>query len=97
MGNLGVLYQTRGDLEEAEELYRKSLALERELGRKQGMASDYGNLGNLHKTRANMDFVYENQIKAKNLFAEIGSAGTVEKIAGWMDEARYGGKVSAGD
>ena len=33
-GNLGNLYQTRGDLDRAEEMYRKSLALFREVGAK---------------------------------------------------------------
>ena len=39
-GNLGNLYQTRGDLDRAEEMYEKSLAINEALGRKEGMASD---------------------------------------------------------
>ena len=35
-GNLGIIAQTRGDLEEAEELYRKSLQIQEELGRRGG-------------------------------------------------------------
>ena len=31
-GNLGVLYKTRGELDRAEEMYRKSLDLFREIG-----------------------------------------------------------------
>ena len=50
-GNLGNLYQTRGDLDRAEEMYEKSLAINEALGRKEGMASAYGNLGNLYQTR----------------------------------------------
>jgi Flp pilus assembly protein TadD len=44
-GNLGVSYQTRGDLDQAEAMLRKALAIEEELGHKAGMASQYGNLG----------------------------------------------------
>ncbi|MCG8509322.1 MAG: DUF4062 domain-containing protein, partial [Rhodospirillales bacterium] len=35
-GNLGILYATRGDLDRAEEMYRKALAINEALGRKEG-------------------------------------------------------------
>ena len=54
-GNLGILYQTRGGLERAEEMHRKSLAIEEALGRKEGMASQYGNLGTLYQTRGDLE------------------------------------------
>ena len=44
-GNLGTIAQIRGDLEQAEELYRKSLQINEQLGHLEGMAADYGNLG----------------------------------------------------
>ncbi|WP_258429732.1 tetratricopeptide repeat protein, partial [Maridesulfovibrio hydrothermalis] len=37
-GNLGVIRQTQGDLAGAEDFYRKSLKINEELGRKEGMA-----------------------------------------------------------
>ena len=43
-GNLGLVFIDRGDLEGAEAMHRKSLAIEEKLGRLEGMASDYGNL-----------------------------------------------------
>ncbi len=47
--NLGILYQTRSDLDQAEAMCNKALALDEELGRKEGMARDYGNLGILYR------------------------------------------------
>ncbi len=44
-GNLGNIYQTRGELGRAEAMHQKSLDINEALGRKEGMASDYGNLG----------------------------------------------------
>ncbi len=38
-GNLGLIYQTRGELDRAEEMHKKSLAIEEKLGRQEGMAS----------------------------------------------------------
>ena len=42
-GNLGIIAQIRGDLEEAEELHQKSLQIQEELGHRKGMAASYGN------------------------------------------------------
>ncbi|MCP5204917.1 MAG: tetratricopeptide repeat protein [Pseudomonadales bacterium] len=53
-GNLGNLYQIRGELERAEEMYQKSLAIEETLGRKEGMASVYGNLESYIRPRASL-------------------------------------------
>ncbi len=44
-GNLGNVHQTRGELEQAVQMYEKSLALNTELGRKEGMAAMLGKLG----------------------------------------------------
>jgi len=41
-GNLGVLYWTHGDLEQAEAMYRKGLAIDEQLGRKEGIAKACG-------------------------------------------------------
>ena len=54
-GNLGLVYQTRGELDKAEEFYHKSLEIEKALGRKVGMASQYGNLGLVYQTRGELD------------------------------------------
>jgi len=44
-GNLGVIYQTKGDLDKAEDMHNKSLDINKKLGSLEGMANDYGNLG----------------------------------------------------
>ena len=37
-GNLGIVLQTRGDLDGAEEMHKKSLEIDEKLGRLEGMA-----------------------------------------------------------
>jgi len=54
-GNLGNLYQTRGDLVHAEEMYRKVLSINKVLGRQEDMTSAYGNLGIIYKTKGNLE------------------------------------------
>ena len=66
-GNLGVIHRTRGDLDKAEELHRKSLALSEESGRKEGMAAQYGNLGNVFLLRGDLDRAEEFHLKSLKL------------------------------
>ncbi len=54
-GNLGILLRTRGDLEGAEAMHRKSLEIEEKLGRPEGVASAYGNLGIVLATRGDLE------------------------------------------
>ena len=44
-GTWQILAQVRGDLDGAEQMHRKSLEIDERLGRLDGMASQYGNLG----------------------------------------------------
>ena len=46
-GNMGNIFQTQGDLDKAMQMVQKALDINEALGRKEGMASDYGNMGNI--------------------------------------------------
>ncbi len=52
---MGIFYYLKNDLDKAEEMYRKSIAINEALGRKEGVASDYGNLGNVYQVRGDLD------------------------------------------
>ena len=96
-GNLGNVYQTRGELDKAEEFYLKSLELEEALGRKEGMASDYGNLGNLYQTRGELDKAEEFYLKSleinealgrkEGMASQYGNLGIVYQTRGELDKA----------
>ena len=71
-GNLGVIYQTRGELDRAEEMLKKSLAINEKLGRQEGMASQYGNLGLIYRTRGELDRAEEMLKKSLAIFEKVG-------------------------
>ncbi len=79
LGNLGLIYQTRGDLDEAETMHKKSLEIEEKLGRLEGMANDYGNLGVICQTRGDLDQARAYWVKAVDLFERIGMPHRVTK------------------
>lgn len=54
LGNLGLCYQTLGDIPKAIDLHQRSLALEERLGGLRGQAGDLGNLGICYQTLSNI-------------------------------------------
>ncbi|MFK7785900.1 MAG: tetratricopeptide repeat protein, partial [Crocinitomicaceae bacterium] len=71
-----LIQKARGDLDGAEEMYKKSLAIEEKLGHLEGMASDYGNLGLVFQARGDLDGAEE--LYKKSL--EIGNKSGFKEI-----------------
>ena len=96
-GNLGLIHQSRGDLDEAERMHRKALAIEEKLGRLEGMAAEYGNLGLIHKTRGELDQAERMHRKAleieeklgrlEGMARQYGNLGLIYQARGDLDEA----------
>ncbi|MHC4518757.1 MAG: tetratricopeptide repeat protein [Planctomycetota bacterium] len=72
LGNLGLIYHKRGELDRAEEMHKKSLEIEKRLGRLEGMAGDYANLGLIYQTRGDLDRAEEMLSKALEVHAKLG-------------------------
>ena len=96
-GNLGIVHQTRGELDQAVEMYQKALELDAELSHKEFMANAYGNLGTVFQIRGELDQAVEMHQKALELDAELGdkqgiardyiNLGIVHQIRGELDQA----------
>jgi len=84
-GNLGLIYRTRGDLDRAEEMHRKSLAIEEKLGRIEGMASDYANLGSVYKKRGDQAKAHEYWQLAKETYAKAQMPHMAKKMQDLID------------
>lgn len=97
LGNLGNIFEMRGDLDEAEKMHRKSLEIEKKLGRLEGMASDYGNLGNIFWRRGDLDeaekmhrkslAIDEKLGRLEGMASQYGNLGIIFKTRGDLDEA----------
>lgn len=72
LGNLGLIYGTRGDLDKAEEMHKKSLEISEKLGRLEGTANQCGNLGLIYMARGELDKAEEMHKKALEIAEEIG-------------------------
>jgi tetratricopeptide (TPR) repeat protein len=79
-GNLGSVYQNRGDLDQAEEMYEKALAISKEMGHKQAMAGQYCNLAALYEKRDDWARIEDYFEKALELYKEIGAEQKIAQI-----------------
>lgn len=70
--NLGVAYQTHGCLDQAEEMHRQLLEIEKRLGRLTGVANDYGNLGIVLFTRGNFFDAEQMLLEALRTYEGLG-------------------------
>ncbi|MCX5633332.1 MAG: tetratricopeptide repeat protein [Phycisphaerae bacterium] len=97
LGNLGLIYQHRGELEKAEEMLKKSLQINEKLGRLKGMANQFCNLGNAYYMRGDLDKAEEMQKKAlaideklgrlDGMASDYGNLGIVYMARGDLDKA----------
>ena len=72
-GNLGGVYQIRGNLDKAIEFHQKALRLDEELGSKEGVAIVYCNLGIVYKLQGNKTEAKRYYLKSIELFKQLGS------------------------
>jgi len=96
-GNLGLIYQTKGDLDQAEDMQNKSLEIAEKLGWLKGMAAEYGNLGLIYQKKGDLDKAEEMLNKSleinkklgrlEGISIQYGNLGIIYQIRGELDKA----------
>ena len=84
LGNMGIVYQSQGKLKEALEHHQKALDIHREIGRKEGVASNLGNMGIVYGIQGKLKEALEHHQKALDIHREIGSKEGVASNLGNM-------------
>jgi tetratricopeptide (TPR) repeat protein len=97
LGNLGLIYRRRGELDKAEEAHKKSLEINDKFGLLEGIASQFGNLGNIYQIKGELGKAEEMHKKALGISEELGllegmassygSLGAIYGIRGELDKA----------
>jgi tetratricopeptide (TPR) repeat protein len=72
LSELGVIFYHLGELEKALEYYEQALKLHEELGRKEGMAANYGNMGLVYWIKGELEKALEYYERALELDEELG-------------------------
>jgi tetratricopeptide (TPR) repeat protein len=55
LGNIGLIYQDKGDLDKALKYYKEALEIDKEIVYTQGVATNLGNIGNIYKNKGDLD------------------------------------------
>jgi tetratricopeptide (TPR) repeat protein len=55
LGNIGLIYLAKGELDEALKYHKDALKIDKEIGYKQGEASDLGNIGLIYSAKGELD------------------------------------------
>jgi len=71
LGNLGLIYAKRGELNEAERMYGKSLEITEQLGLTKLVAHQYSDLGIIYRRGGNLDKAEKIILKALQLHEEL--------------------------
>jgi tetratricopeptide (TPR) repeat protein len=98
LGNLGVVYQNKGEWDKAIEFYNKSLKIKEKIGDEYGMAQTFGNLGLVYKDKREWDKAIEFYNKALKGLEKVGdehgmaktkaNIGILYKAQGKKEEAK---------
>jgi tetratricopeptide (TPR) repeat protein len=75
LGNLGLIYQAKGELGKAEETHKKSLEIAEKFGLQEIVASQYSNLGLIYQTRGELDKAEEMHKKSLEIEKKLGRLG----------------------
>ncbi|MCJ7728633.1 MAG: tetratricopeptide repeat protein [Sedimentisphaerales bacterium] len=106
LGNLGQVYQIRGELNKAEEALKKALRIDKRIGCMKNIAGDFDNLGLLYIKKGKLDKAEEFLNKSLKLHKKIGqldgiasdyrNLGLIYKTRGELDKAEEMHKKALG-
>ncbi|HPQ70876.1 MAG TPA: tetratricopeptide repeat protein [bacterium] len=72
LGNLGLVYRHLGDLKKAAQYHEQALAIDREIGDRQGEAADLGNLGLVYQNLGELEKAAQYHEQALAIHRELG-------------------------
>ena len=97
LGNIGLIYRSKGDLDEALKYHQLALEIDRKIGYLQGEASDLGNIGLIYSDKGDLDEALKYLQGALDIHRKIGylqgeanqlgNIGLIYSDKGDLDEA----------
>jgi len=59
LGNIGLIYRAKGDLDQALKYHQDALKIDKEIGYRQGEANQLGNIGLIYSAKGDLDQALE--------------------------------------
>ncbi|MHA1395051.1 MAG: tetratricopeptide repeat protein, partial [Promethearchaeota archaeon] len=89
LGNMGLIYASKGEPDKALELYQKAYNIFKELGNKLGMATQLGNMGLIYDDKGEPDKALEYHQKSYEIDEELGNKLGMASDLGNMGNIYY--------
>ena len=84
LGNIGLIYSDKGDLDNALKYHQQALVINKDIGYKQGEAGNLGNIGVIYRIKGDLDnaLKYHQQalVISKDIGYKQGEAGNLDNI-----------------
>jgi len=93
LGNMGLVYQAKGEWDKALEFYEKDLKISEQVGDIHGMALTLGNVGFLRMAQKRFEEAVEPLEQAIAIFKQIGDKRNLQKHQMALERARAGGEM----
>jgi tetratricopeptide (TPR) repeat protein len=97
LGNIGLIYSDKGDLDEALKYHQDALKIDRDVGYKQGEANQLGNIGLIYSAKGDLDEALKYHQDALKIdrdvgykqgeASDLGNIGLIYSDKGDLDEA----------
>ncbi|MBR9919557.1 MAG: tetratricopeptide repeat protein, partial [Bacteroidetes bacterium] len=86
LGNIGLIYSNKGELDEALKYHKSALELDRQIGYVQGEASGLGNIGLIYRSKGELDEALKYLKLALIIWEKLELGGEVKKTQEILDE-----------
>jgi len=73
LGNIGIIYSNQGGYPKALKHYFEALEIDKELGRKNGIAANFSNIGNVYSHQGNYPKALKHYFEALEIMNELGN------------------------
>ena len=97
LGNIGLIYQDKGELDEALKYHKQALKIDKQTGYLQGQANNLGNIGNIYYGKSKLDEALKYHKEALEVdkqagyllgqASDLGNIGVIYKNKGELDKA----------
>ena len=90
-GSLGNIKMQQGELKEAEKLYNKSLEIDKELGRKEGIAATFINLGSIKEKLGELEEaekLYKKALKIYETYAHTENVNELKQLIEQLEDEK---------
>ena len=80
LGNMGLVYQDKGNLDKALELFNQAFDIDERINDRLGQATQLGNMGGAYLAKGELDKAYDCYLDALDVYKHLGAKSKAQAI-----------------